>query len=418
MKQAVILAAGESSRFWPLNSNHKTLFNIMGRPLIYYTIKSLISAGIKDIIVVDGPKGEVEKRLSKCDLDVKIRYIVQPEPKGMGNALLYAKEYINEQFFVLNAERFDAGNYIKQIIDKYRETNSKLVLLGAETDNAQLYGIISFEGDKIRGIIEKPEKGKEPSNIKVVGIYFLPKEFFSYYEKIKEHMYAFEESLDMYAKENDARWILTKESTPFLKYPWHVFEVNKYLMDNYLDKKISKTSKISKNAIIEGKVFIGDNVRIFENAVIKGPCYIGNNCVIGNNALIRDYTNLEADSLVGANIELARAIFEKDVHVHSGFIGDSIFGEGCRIGAGAVTANVRTDRGQIKCMVKGEKISTGAKSLGLFMGQNSKAGIHCSFMPGVFIGSNCNIGPGSVVFKNIENNTDFYTKFEVINEKR
>jgi len=61
--QAVILAAGESSRFWPLNQKHKSLFKIMGRPLIWYTIESLKKAGIKDIIIVQGPKKDIEEEL-------------------------------------------------------------------------------------------------------------------------------------------------------------------------------------------------------------------------------------------------------------------------------------------------------------------------------------------------------------------
>lgn len=417
--QAVILTAGESSRFWPLNSKHKTLFKIMGKPLVYYTIESLRKAGIKDIIVVQGPSHQAEENLKNYDFTgINLKYVVQPEPLGMGNALLYAKEYLQEQFFVLNAERFDAGEYVKLVLEKQKTTKSKLVLLGAETTNPQLYGIMSFEGDKITGVVEKPEKGKEPSNIKIVGVYYLPKDFFDHYEKIKEHMYAFEESINEYVKENNSSWVKTDKETLPLKYPWHVLNIAKHLMDNCMEKKIAKTAQIAKSATIVGDVFVGDNVKIFENAVIKGPCYVGNNSVIGNNAIVRDYVNLEEDSIVGANAEIARSIFEEDVHVHSGFIGDSIISKGCRIGAGTVTANVKIDRGEIESTVKGEKIKTGLKSLGVMMGENSKTGIHCSLMPGVMIGSDCNIGPNSIVFKNIENNTDFYTKFEEVRKAR
>lgn len=412
MKQAIVLAAGESSRFWPLNSEHKTLLKIMGKPLIYYTIEGLISSGIKDIVIVEGPSREIEKQLAEYNFKAEIKYAVQPEPKGMGNALLFAREHIKEDFLLLNAERFDVEKYIKPIISKGKESGSRLILLGAKTNNPELYGIISFEEDRIKGVVEKPEKA--PSNIKIVGVYALPQNFLDYYEKIQEHMYAFEDAIDMYAKENDARWIITEENTPPFKYPWHIFEVEKYLMDAILQKKISKSAKIAKSAVVEGNVFIGENVRIFENAVIKGPCYIGDNSIIGNNAIVRDYVNLEKDSLVGANMEITRSIFQDDVHVHSGFIGDSIFNSGCRLGAGAITANVRTDREKVSSVVKGEKINTDMKSLGLIMGKNSKTGIRSSFMPGVFIGSNCKIGPGSIVFKNVENNTTFYTEFNEV----
>lgn len=419
MNQAVILAAGESSRFWPLNSKHKTLFKIMGKPLIYYTIEGVIKAGIKDIIIVQGQNRQAEEDLKSFAFKgANLKYVIQPEPKGMGNALLYAKNYLQDQFFVLNAERIDAGKYIHLILDKQKSVSSKLILLGAETDNPQLYGIISHEGDKIMGVVEKPEKGKEPSKIKVVGIYYLPKDLFDYYEKVQEHMYAFEDSIDAYVKNNDCRWVETKDETLPLKYPWHIFEITKYIFDNYLENKKSKTAQIDKSVKIMGKVFIGENVKIFENAVIKGPCYIGDNSIIGNNAVVRDYVNLESSAMIGANMEITRSIFEQDVHAHSGYIGDSVFSKGCRVGAGTITANARIDRGEISIIVKGDKVKTGLKSLGVLMGENSRTGIHCSLMPGVMIGNNCTIGSHSTVLKNIENNTNFYNKFEEIKEKK
>lgn len=405
--QAIILAAGESSRFWPLNQQNKSLIKIMGRPLIWYTIESLKKAGIKDIIVIQGPKKDVEEELKNYDVGANIQYIIQPEPKGMGNALLQSVDLLQEQFFVLDVARFDCGEYIELIFEKQKTTGAKIILLGAKTNNPQLYGILELQGDKVKNIIEKPEKEKTPSNIKVVGVYFLPREFLDYYQKVPEKMYAFEEALTLYMKEKEVRVVITKKETPSLKYPWDLLKVTKILLNKYLEPKIAKTARISKNVVIEGNVYIGENTQIFENAVIKGPCYIGDNCVIGNNSLIRDYTNLENDCLIGALAEVTRSIFQENVHCHSGYFGDSIFGKGCRLGAGTITANVRIDRGEIKSVVKGEKIGTGLNSLGCIVGENTKTGIHCSLMPGVLIGSNCTIWPGSIVFNNIEDNKTF-----------
>jgi bifunctional UDP-N-acetylglucosamine pyrophosphorylase/glucosamine-1-phosphate N-acetyltransferase len=165
------------------------------------------------------------------------------------------------------------------------------------------------------------------------------------------------------------------------------------------------------------KVFIGKNVTIFPGAVIKGPSYIGDNSIIGNNALVRDYSNLEEGALIGANAEIARCLFQKNIHTHSGFFGDSIFGEETRLGAGIVTANVKLDREEIASIVKGEKVMTGHKHLGVIVGQNTKIGINTSLMPGILIGPNCIIGPNTVVFKNLEDNHKFYTRFEGVTEE-
>ena len=418
--QTVILAAGKSSRFWPLNQRHKSLIKIMGRPLIWYTIEGLRKVGIKDIIIVQGPKGDIEEKLKNYKFpNLKLSYVIQKTPEGMGNAIWQTRNLIKDRFFVINAERVDGGEIIEK--SKIRNQKSKVALVGQHTNNPQLFGIMRIKGDRVLEIIEKPKKGKEPSNVRVVGVYLLPPDFFENYQKVKKEKYDFEETLSNYMKKNEVKlaflWKFEKE-IPLLKYPWHLFLVEKYLFDKFLRKNISKSAKIAKSAIIEGKVFIGKNVKIFESAVIKGPCYIGENCVIGNNSLIREYVNLENDVLIGANAEVKNCIFEEDIHIHSGYFGDSIFGKNCKIGAGTITANVKLDRGEIKSIVKGKKIGTGLKSFGCVIGKNTKIGIHCSLMPGVFIGADCNIGPNSIVSENIKDNTTFYLKFEGIKKWR
>lgn len=397
--QAVILAAGESLRFWPLNTRNKSLIKIMGKPLIWYTINSLKEAGIKEIIVVQGPKMDIENDLRKYDLGIKIQYVIQAEPKGMGDALFQAKDFLDNKFMLLDVTRFEAGDYLKLFLEKQEKTGTSLILLGAETANPQFYGIFRLEGDVVKEVVEKPEKGKEPSNIKNVVVQLLPKEFVDYLRRVPEKMYSFEDALSLYAKEKDVRVIMLDNEPPSLKYPWQLFRVTKYLIDKYLKKN---------------EVRIGKNVKVYEGAVIKGPCYIGDNCIIGNNSLIRDYTNLENDCLVGAFAEITRSIFQENVHTHSGYFGDSIFGKGCRVGAGTIVANVRVDRGEISSVVRGEKIGTGLNSLGVVVGENTKIGVNCSLMPGKLVGSNCQIGPGSVVFENIEDNTKYFTEFKGI----
>lgn len=411
--QVVILTAGASSRFWPLNKRHKSLMKIMGKPLIWYTINGLEKAGVKEVIIVQNKKREVEKELSNYKFrKLKIKYVVQSTPKGMGDALSRAKEFLGSKFFVLNAERIDGKEHIE--LAKAKIGKAPLILFATTTATPHLFGVLDVKGNKVLGIVEKPAPGKEPSNLKVVGTYGLSDDFFEYRQKVKKHMYDFEDTLDLLIKNKGAEVVkLKKENFP-LKYPWHLFDIERCLMDKYLRKKISKKAKIAKSAIIKGKVQIGKNVRVYEGAVIKGPCYIGDNVIVGNNAIVREYTNLEDGVMIGAGAEVTRSIFQENVHVHSGYFGDSIIGKGTKIGAGTITANVRLDRGEIKATVKGKRINTGIKNLGAIIGEETRIGINVSLMPGVLIGSNVNIGPHSLVSRNIPDGVTFYTKFKEI----
>ena len=411
--QAIILAAGTSSRFWPLNQKNKFLFFIMGKPIIWYVIEGLRKKGINDIVIVQSPKKDVEKELKPYGFS-NIKYAIQEKPTGSGNAILAAEGLINDHFLVLNGERVDVEDSVEPLLEKFKILNSeeKCILLAGKTDKPWLFGILEVEKDKIINLVEKPEKGKEPSDLKVVGTYLFPKTFFEYLKKVALNPYSLEDAILLYTKEKEARIALTDKETIALKFPWDIFSFTRYLMDNFLESEISKTAKIDKSAKIEGKVFIGENVRIFENVVIKGPCYIGDNTIIGNNSLLRDYVSLDGDNIAGALAEITRSIFSKGSTMHSGYFGDSILGQNCYVGAGTVTANIRIDRGHIKSVIRGEKIDTGLSSFGVVVGDNTKMGINVSLMPGVFIGSNCIVGPASLVRKNVEDNILFYSEFQ------
>ena len=419
--QAIILTAGESSRFWPLSeNNHKSLVEIMGKPIIVWTVEALKRSGISEIIIVQSDDKTIEGVLGDgSSLGVKISYVVQKEAKGMGNAIMSAEKLIHGPFFVLNPNHYNADFFLDLLLEKHHQTKAEMVLLGIETNNPQNYGILDIQDDKVLNLIEKPKEGSEPSNIKAVGIYLLPQDFFSYYRRVKEHTYAYEDALSLYMREQDVRVVITEKETSTLKYPWDLFFLSKAIMDaNITKQEIDPSVKIAKNVVIEGSVIIREGTRIFENAVIKGPCCIGKNCIIGNNVLIRNHSLLEDETMIGANAEVARCIFQKNVHTHAGFFGDSIFDEGSRIGCGTITANVKLNREEIIAIVKDKKVYTKLNSRGMIVGGGVHLGVGVKTMPGVMIGSHSVIGPGSTVMKNVPSDSIFYNKFEEVVKKK
>ncbi len=434
--QAILLAAGESSRFWPLEGRHKSLFRIMGKSLILRTIGSISLAGIKDIIVVHR-QPNIEKSITSPS-GVSLRFVLQPEPKGMGDAILCAKELISGSFFVVTPYHFNAGRLIEKMLAAGKTQD--IVLAGKKTATPEIYGIFRLAGTKAVGVVEKPAKGRAPSDIRVVGIYLLSKEFIlrleaensaryvqspKVIERIenqshmhKDFHYSFESALGAELKEKPAELIITDDFQPSIKYPWDLFSIERRLMEESLKKSSFSGAIIDKTAKIQGNVFIGKGTKVLENAVIKGPCYIGENCVIGNNALLRDCVDVGDSVIIGANTEAARSIICSGTHIHSGFIGDSIIGENCRIGAGILTANTRADRKEIYSVVKGEKIATGLKSFGTVIGSGTKTGIGVKIMPGMLIGSNCIIGPGTVVSGNVDSDSRYYSEFKGVVKKK
>ncbi|MGH7204223.1 MAG: bifunctional sugar-1-phosphate nucleotidylyltransferase/acetyltransferase [Candidatus Levyibacteriota bacterium] len=399
--QVVILAAGKSSRFYPYtNLKHKSLIKFMGMTLLEHTIISIRETGIKDIIIVVGTDPFIQDLLGNGEqFKVKITYVTQPEPLGMGDALIRAEEYIKDYFFLLNAHHMDFADF-KAALEAKKGRHGEIVFLAKRDGRLHKYGFLNVQDDRVLDIVEKPSRDQAPSEYRVIGIYLLHKNIFPTLHNTVAEEYSFEHALSHYAKEAKATMVLTDKPTVSLKYPWDLFEIADYLLDgmpNFRGKNIF----IAKNAILEGDIFIEDDVTIFEGACIKGPCYIGRGAVIGNNAIVRSGSVIGDNALVGANLELKHTILMDASTAHSGFIGDSIIGENCRIAAGVTTGNVRMDRQVIHSVLNEKKVETGRRSMGVIMGDSVRTGINISTMPGIIIGNNAIIGPSTTLMENV-----------------
>jgi bifunctional UDP-N-acetylglucosamine pyrophosphorylase/glucosamine-1-phosphate N-acetyltransferase len=127
---------------------------------------------------------------------------------------------------------------------------------------------------------------------------------------------------------------------------------------------------------------------------------------IGPNCYIRSYTSIGKKVRIGNACEIKNSIIMDNVHVgHLSYVGDSILGEKCNLGAGTITANYRLDGGTIKMVVKDRVVDSGRTKLGAVLGDDVKAGINVLFMPGVKVGCNSWVGPNVVVQRDVAADT-------------
>jgi len=215
VRKAIIPAAGLGTRFLPATkAMPKEMLPIVDKPTIQYIIEEAIESGIEDIIIVTG-KGkraiedhfdhnfELEQNLiekEKYDLLEKVKqsskinlhYIRQKEPKGLGHAVWCARKFIGDEPFaiLLGDDIVEADTpCLKQLINEFEKTNCSVI--GVQTvadDQTHRYGIIDpleKEGNlyKVNSFVEKPAKGKAPSNLAIMGRYVLTPEIFDLLEK-------------------------------------------------------------------------------------------------------------------------------------------------------------------------------------------------------------------------------------------
>jgi UDP-N-acetylglucosamine diphosphorylase / glucose-1-phosphate thymidylyltransferase / UDP-N-acetylgalactosamine diphosphorylase / glucosamine-1-phosphate N-acetyltransferase / galactosamine-1-phosphate N-acetyltransferase len=148
---------------------------------------------------------------------------------------------------------------------------------------------------------------------------------------------------------------------------------------------------------LKGNVTIGKDSVILAGSYIEGPVSIGSNSKIGPNCYIRPFTTIGDHCHIGNACELKNSIVMDNTNVpHQNYVGDSILGQNCNLGAGTKVANLRLDKNHIVVVLNGKKIDSKRKKLGVIMGDNVQTGINSMLNVGSMIGNNSCIGPGAL----------------------
>ena len=145
-----------------------------------------------------------------------------------------------------------------------------------------------------------------------------------------------------------------------------------------------------------GPIYIGANAEIQEGAVIRGPFSLGKSSVVNMGAKIRGDTTVGPHSKVGGEVGNS-VIFGYSNKGHEGYLGNSVLGEWCNLGADTNTSNLKNNYAPVKVWeyTKGGFANTGLQFCGLMMGDHSKCGINTMFNTGTVVGVGANIfGPG------------------------
>lgn len=228
IRKDAIFAAGLGKRFYPLTrAQPKEMLPILDKPVIHYVVEEVVKSGLDtNLIIVGHGKNAIIDYFDYHPFDDEldnygikdlhnIYFIRQKKPLGLGDALRYAENFVNDDPFVVLLGDTIYKSYIKktvtsQILEKYNELKSPVIAVEkVKKEKIKDYGII--EGKKIRegiweikSLIEKPEPKVVPSDLGIVGIYVLESEIFEYLKRLKlgkNKEYQLTDALKLYAKD-------------------------------------------------------------------------------------------------------------------------------------------------------------------------------------------------------------------------
>lgn len=221
VRKAIIPAAGLGTRFLPATKAlAKEMLPIVDKPTIQFIVEEARKSGIQDIVVVDGKnKRSIEDhfdsnpelednlrdkhkdemlKLVQETTDINIYFIRQSHPRGLGDAVLTARDFIGDEPFVvmlgddLNNINNNGTPLTKELIDSYHETGaSTLAVMRVPHEDTSKYGVINPSKEvkpglfNVTSFVEKPDPKDAPSDLAIIGRYVFTPEIFDVLSKTK-----------------------------------------------------------------------------------------------------------------------------------------------------------------------------------------------------------------------------------------
>lgn len=293
--KAVLLAAGKSTRTYPLTTNiPKPLLPIIGKEIISYTIDGL-SDEIVEWYIILGFEGEkVQEYLKEKYPALILHFIHQKGMRGTGEALaLLSEELKGESFIVLNGDDL----YFPEDVKGLMKSDTKYGVLAAHAEDPSRFGVFRIQGETLIELIEKP--AEYISNLVNVGVYKLHGDIFKYeltlsprgeYEIVEYINRLLRDGEEVRVEKMEGYWLP-------ITYPWDILKAQRHLLEKGDVRNI-----IPVSAELHSTAYIGQNV------------VIGEHCVIGENVELEDVCLFDYVK-IDANSRIHGSVIAKNVHI-------------------------------------------------------------------------------------------------------
>src|SRR3989338_2775594 len=280
--QAVILAAGNSTRTYPLTlTRPKPLLKVANKTILEYNLEAVRHIADEIMLVVGYKQEMIKEFVNKNFSDLNIRFVEQKEQLGTGHAVSILEGIIKGRFILLMGDNI----YSKKDVDEIAK--HKYAILVKKVKNPDIFGVVIEKNGILSGIIEKPKKFI--SDLVSCALYSFDKEIFNAIKSVKKserNEYELTDAIKEISKNNPI-YCIESSSCLQISYPWDLLSADQQIRQG--KNTIGKNSKISGNV---------KNSAIGDSCLINGSVA---NSIIMDNTIIDSGSVIE-DSVIGENV--------------------------------------------------------------------------------------------------------------------
>ena len=366
----------------------KVMLPIANKPILEHLLIEAEKAGIKEFIFIVGYHDEqIRNYFGNGDKwGLNIEYCTQRKQLGTADALRMVEGLLDGNFLMMNGDIIVDQKDIKSLTSKKNNTMSL-----TEVEDTEDLGLVEISKDRIARIHEKV--GKPPSNLANAGLYLFTPDIFEAISQTPTSPrgeYEITDSLQLLIDQGNRVSYQKIDYWLDSTYPWDLLPANESLLARIESQNLGE---VEENVVIKGAVCIGKGSVVRSGSYITGPVIIGQDCDIGPNCYIRPHISIGDGCHIGSAVEVKNSIIMNGSKIpHHNYVGDSVIGEGCNLGAGTKIANLRLDEQEIRVAGRGTK----RRKLGVIMGDRVETGINACINVGTMIGNNTHIGPGAI----------------------
>ncbi len=395
--QAVLMVAGKSTRTYPLTlTRPKPLLPIANKPLIRHSLDQMTGLFDEVVLIVGYRKEKIARELGESYQGMHLVYQEQKQQLGTGHAVLQAKPHIRGKFVAMNGDDLFAREDLEKLV------KMDYGALVRHVEDPSLYGVFEVDGaNRVKGLVEKPKSFI--GNLANIGCYVLQKDFFTELErttKSERGEIEITSAIDAVAKQTEFSVLPIRGFWLPTGFAWDLLKHQEFLMAKMQHSDIR--GQVEAGAVLKGVVAVGEKSVIKSGTYIEGPVVIGDGCSIGPNCYLRPFTAIGNNCRIGQAVEIKSSVIMENCNIcHLSYVGDSVVGTGCNLGAGTLTANHRHDDGIVVSAVKGKLVSTQRRKMGAILADGVQTGIHTGIYPGRKLWPDICTRPGQIVDKDL-----------------